>query len=76
MAKPSNDEMRAVFNEFDSDKSGFIDVNEMKNALEQMFGETEHVETVLADMMVKLGDKNGDNKLDFEEFCNWCDQMI
>ena len=41
-----------------------------------MFGETEHVETVLADMMVKLGDKNGDNKLDFEEFCNWCDQMI
>ena len=65
--------MKAVFNEFDTDKSGKIDVNEMKSALEQMFGETENVETILADMMVKLGDKDGDNKLDFNEFCSWCD---
>ena len=76
MSNINNKEMKAVFDEFDLDNSGKIDVIEMKNALEKLFGRSEMIDNILAEMMIKLGDKDGDNLLDFDEFQNWCEKMM
>lgn len=58
-------EIKEAFDLFDTDKSGQIDTNELKNALNQLGIEAKNqtLQSILADI-----DKNGDEKIDFDEF--------
>jgi len=60
-----SDEMRVVFNTFDTDGSGFLDRNELANAFNNFRGglTAEEIDQLIAD-----ADTNGDGKVSFEEF--------
>ena len=60
-------ELREVFDLLDLDKSGFLTVTEVHEALKQLGGTAEPGE-VEADF--QKYDVNGDGKLSFEEFSN------
>lgn len=61
-------QLKKVFNEIDSDKSGEIDVLELKNAFERLgFQATRReVRTLLGEV-----DKDKNARVDLEEFCNF-----
>ena len=60
-------EIKEAFDLFDTDKSGEIDVNELKQALLNLGldTKTQTLQNMLADI-----DKNGDANIDFDEFIN------
>ena len=60
-------EIREAFDLFDTDKSGEIDVAELKQALMNLGIDTKNqtLQNMLADI-----DKNGDANIDFDEFIN------
>jgi calmodulin len=60
-----SDEMRSVFNSFDTDGNGVLDKNELKNAFKDFKGglTDEEVDALMAE-----ADTNGDGQISFEEF--------
>ena len=60
-------EIKEAFDLFDTDKSGEIDVNELKQALLNLGIDTKNqtLQNMLADI-----DKNGDSNINFDEFIN------
>lgn len=60
-----SDELRVVFNSFDTDGSGFLDKNELKNAFSNFKGGLTDAEV---DALMADADANGDGKVSFEEF--------
>lgn len=57
--------MKEAFDVFDADKSGAIDLGELKNAIVALG--LEHSAEKITNLLKDL-DKNGDNSIDFEEF--------
>ena len=60
--------MRSVFDEFDKDRSGTIDVAELSVIVSHMNGGFPVSPTEL-DAMMKAVDKDKSGEIDFEEFC-------
>ena len=60
--------MKKVFDSFDKDKSGFIDIDELKNVSKELGKPLDAAE--LDDCMKDL-DLNKDNKISFDEFSVW-----
>jgi Ca2+-binding EF-hand superfamily protein len=60
-----SDAIRVVFDSFDTNRSGFLDKNELANAFNNFKGglTAEEVAQLMAD-----ADTNGDGKVSFEEF--------
>ena len=59
------DEIKEVFNTFDTDHSGSIDTSELINILNEL--NVANAEDV-ANQLISEADKNGDNKITYEEF--------
>lgn len=59
------EEMRQAFRVFDIDGNGVIDENELKIT---MFNLGENLSDCDVKQMIKLADRNGDGKIDYEEF--------
>ena len=57
--------MKKAFQIFDSDNSGHISLNELKNVMEQVGGELNELEL---NQMLKKADVNGDTQIDYQEF--------
>merc|ERR1712232_909003 len=60
------DEVSEVFRSWDTNKDGVIDQRELGVCLRSIGLSANHVDHIL-----RLSDKNGDGRLDFEEFLNW-----
>merc|ERR1712154_222002 len=58
-------EMKAIFDEFDEDKGGSIDPEELQNALSRMGRDMDMDE--INELILEI-DENGDGEVDFEEF--------
>ena len=70
-AKPqvyTEDELRAVFTEIDTDNSGDIDFEELKVALNGMSSVGSAMSDAEVKKMLNLGDTDGDSQVSFEEF--------
>ena len=70
-AKPqvyTEDELRAVFTEIDTDNSGDIDFEELKVALNGMSAVGSAMSDAEVKKMLNLGDTDGDSRVSFEEF--------
>ena len=70
-AKPqvyTEDELRAVFTEIDTDNSGDIDLEELKVALNGMSAVGSKMTDAEVRKMLNLGDTDGDSRVSFEEF--------
>ena len=70
-AKPqvyTEDELRAVFTEIDTDNSGDIDFEELKVALNGMSAVGSGLTDAEVKKMLNLGDTDGDARVSFEEF--------
>ena len=70
-AKPqvyTEDELRAVFTEIDTDNSGDIDFEELKVALNGMSAVGSAMSDVEVKKMLNLGDTDGNSRVSFEEF--------
>lgn len=63
--KYSQQELRQAFNQFDSDRSGYIQSNELENILRKM-GRRYNSEQI--DELIKSLDSSGDGKIGFDEF--------
>jgi calmodulin len=61
------DRLRKAFDVMDTNKDGFVTKDELKTLLKELDEEVtdETVENIIA-----VADTNGDEKIDFEEFCN------
>jgi calmodulin len=59
-------ELKAAFNQMDSNGDGFVTKEELKTMLA---GLGEPVDDAVVDEMVAIADTNGDGKVDFNEFC-------
>nr|XP_022332304.1 neo-calmodulin-like [Crassostrea virginica] len=62
----TEDEIREAFKLFDTDNNGFITVAELRNILTDT---GEKIRPEEADELIKAIDKDGDGKIDYEEFC-------
>ena len=72
-AKPqvyTEDELRVVFTEIDTDNSGDIDFAELKVALNGMSAVGSKMSDAEVKKMLNLGDTDGDARVSFEEFKN------
>ena len=58
--------MRTAFASFDTDNSGSISVEELREVLVKNLGQ--QVSDDELDRLVQLADSNGDGEIDFEEF--------
>lgn len=70
-AKPqvyTEDELRAVFTEIDTDNSGDIDFEELKAALNGMSAIGSSMSDAEVKKMLNLGDTDGDARVSFDEF--------
>ena len=70
-AKPqvyTEDELRSVFTEIDTDNSGDIDFEELKVALNGMSAVGSKMSDAEVKKMLNLGDTDGDARVSFEEF--------
>lgn len=63
--KPTKEQVRAVFDELDADKSGSLTADDLKKVAEK-FGKEPQQEEI--DEMIALCDASGDGKVTFEEF--------
>ena len=64
----TEDELRAVFTEIDTDNSGDIDFEELKVALNGMSAVGSAMSDAEVRKMLNLGDTDGDSRVSFEEF--------
>mmetsp|Transcript_12241 Transcript_12241/g.29994 ORF Transcript_12241/g.29994 Transcript_12241/m.29994 type:complete len:178 (+) Transcript_12241:79-612(+) len=62
----TEDDMKATFEVFDTDGDGFITASEIKEAMNKLYGEQLTDDEVA--QMVAEADRNGDSKIDYEEF--------
>ena len=62
-SEKARDAMKALFKKYDKNKSGTVDVKELKTALGQIGVDPDELEAMLAEY-----DANGDKQLDLEEF--------
>ena len=60
-----SDDLRAAFDAFDTDGSGFLDKSELKNAFKDFKGGLTDAEV---DVLMAAADTNGDGEVSFEEF--------
>lgn len=67
-AKKVYEQLYLVFTGLDKDSSGYIDADELVLAAKELGFE---LEKETADLIVNRMDKNGDNKISFEEFKYW-----
>lgn len=69
--------LESMFQNFDTDRSGFIDKEEFRALLRAVAGVFELVEPTQSDVDIffRDSDKNHDNKLDFEEFSRFVGEM-
>lgn len=63
--KPTQEELRAAFRQFDQDGSGYIQVQELSNIMNKM---GRHVSKAELEAMINSIDSSGDGKISFEEF--------
>ena len=61
-------EFREAFDYFDTDKSGHIEIDELKDLL-KMLSKSQNITSRMAAHMLKIGDTDGDGRLSFDEFC-------
>lgn len=54
-----------VFKNMDTDKSGFVSAQELRDILSQ---HNQHVKSDVIEGIIKSCDKNGDSLIDFKEF--------
>jgi calmodulin len=66
LEKYNREKLRVIFNELDTDGSGFLDRVELRNALIQL--DPENFKETDVDELLKLTDRNNDGKLDYKEF--------
>ena len=64
----TEDELRSVFTEIDTDNSGDIDFEELKVALNGMSAVGSAMSDAEVKKMLNLGDTDGDSRVSFEEF--------
>ncbi|XP_062620981.1 neo-calmodulin-like isoform X2 [Saccostrea cucullata] len=62
----TEDEIREAFTLFDKDCNGYITVSELRNILTET---GQKIRPEEADELIKSIDKDGDGKVDYEEFC-------
>ena len=60
--------VKKVFEQFDTDASGFIDREELVDAVNKLGVKLQEKDV---DFMIRDLDLNGDGKIDFKEFCHW-----
>ena len=66
----SEEDMRAAFALIDDDKSGFISRAELRKFLDDLAqGTLEKLTEAEVDEIMRAGDTDGDQKINFEEFC-------
>ena len=63
----SEEDMRAAFESIDVDKSGFISREELRKFLDNLA--LEKLTESEVDEVMRAGDTDGDQKINFEEFC-------
>lgn len=70
MAGISEADLKAIFDEFDSDNSNSIDAKELVNALKRVFGDERTDDEIkeLAGAILAESDANNDQKISWEEF--------
>ena len=66
----SDAKLREVFDKFDTDRSGALDVDELKIALRVLLGADLSVEDLKK--LIDRADRDGNNVVDFQEFCWVC----
>jgi CheY-like chemotaxis protein len=64
----ADDELRMVFSSIDTDKSGYIELEELKFALNKMSLDSGGVTDEKVKKMLTFGDTDGDAKVSFDEF--------
>ena len=64
----ADDELRVVFSAIDTDKSGYIELEELKFALNKMSLDSGGVTDEKVKKMLTFGDTDGDAKVSFDEF--------
>ena len=64
----ADDELRVVFSAIDTDKSGYIELEELKFALNKMSLDSGEVTDEKVKQMLNFGDTDGDAKVSFDEF--------
>ena len=65
----SEEDMRAAFELIDDDKSGFISRAELRKDMVQELQVSEAQVDEIMDEIMRAGDTDGDQKINFEEFC-------
>jgi Ca2+-binding EF-hand superfamily protein len=65
MSDRSVEEIREVFNKYDTDHSGFIDSSELKKICELL---NVHAESPDVESVMEYADANRDGKVSFDEF--------
>ena len=65
MSDPTEDQLREVFNTFDTDGNGSIDGTEIKAVCESLGLEAKASEV---EELIKQADEDGNGKIEFEEF--------
>ena len=61
--------LRALFDEVDTDKSGFITINEVKDLVRRA-GYSDSLSDRELEALFQACDDNGDGRISFEEFVN------
>lgn len=64
----ADDELRVVFSSIDTDKSGYIELEELKFALNKMSLDSGGVTDEKVKKMLTFGDTDGDSRVSFDEF--------
>jgi len=64
----NTDDLRALFQEFDKDNSGFITVKEFSRVVRSKFYDNREPPKALIEKYMRRFDSNGDGKISFQEF--------
>lgn len=66
MASGDPEELKDIFEEFDEDGSGSIDIKELGEAMTKLLGKRPHKKVI--ESVMQMADSDGNGELDFEEF--------